>query len=136
MARILVLEDNWVFSNLICASLAEHGHETKACVDASSALAAFKLERFDLVIADIIIRKDGVLVADGGYSLISNIRSIKETQRRYIPIIAISGSVHNEGMQYLLVSAKGLGADVAMAKPFAPHQLIAQIETLLAAAPD
>lgn len=93
MAQILLLEDNLVFSQLICASLFEEGHEVVACVDATSAYDAFCGQRFDLVIADIIVRKDGQPVPDGGLSLISKVKRLCKVHNRKVPIIAISGAL-------------------------------------------
>lgn len=131
MAHILLLEDNLVFSQLICASLFEEGHEVVACVDATSAYDAFCGQRFDLVIADIIVRKDGQPVPDGGLSLISKVKRLCKVHNRKVPIIAISGAVHNYGMEYMLVLAGDMGAQAVLAKPFAPNQLIEKIDTLL-----
>lgn len=131
MAKILVLEDDPDLGELLSTSLEQAGHFPMLCPDATTALAQFLEFEFDLVVADIIVRKNGRPMPDGGLILISRIRNNAEASRRNVPIIAISGAIRNPGMENILTVAQTFGADAELAKPFAPGDLLACINRLL-----
>lgn len=120
MAQILLLEDDAALSWQIRSMLELEGHEVSCFKSAATALCHFEQNPVDLVITDLFIQRDGKYVQDGGISLISNIRQIKQSP---IPVIAISGSfgqMHAEGARS---TATTVGASALLAKPFHPDEL-------------
>jgi len=134
MANVLVLEDDPTLASFIQLSLEEDGHFVRVCTSAATALERFKQDRFDLVVSDIIIKEKGRPVADGGISLIWRIKQAARAEGRRVPVIAISGSYSNPGMQDILTTAETIGADKVLKKPFDPDDLLDAVRDLLAPA--
>ena len=122
MAHILVLEDDLDFGELLMLSLQDEGHHVVLHNTASEALTYLDATPVDLIIADILVRIDGELVADGGLKLISGVRQVRNL---WTPIIAISGAFegHPHSVQ-MQGSAKTVGASCTIAKPFTPEELL------------
>ncbi len=128
MVKILLMEDDDDFATVLSEVLAANGHTVRVCVTASEAMLLIAKERFDLLITDIIIRQDNKTVPDGGISLISRLRGALgwnlEPWMKEMPIIAISGAIHNQGLSDLLRISKDLGADMALGKPTDTDELL------------
>ncbi|WP_299848847.1 response regulator [uncultured Roseovarius sp.] len=134
MVDILLMDDDEDFTSVLDEALKNAGHKTTIARSASEALELIRLERFDLLIADLIVFKDKKSVPDGGISLISRLRGPTnrnlEPWARTMPIIAISGAIHNFGMTNILKVAQSLGADIALGKPTDTEDLLHAINTL------
>ncbi|MEO1139150.1 MAG: response regulator [Pseudomonadota bacterium] len=130
--KILILEDDPEFGALVSDSLQRAGYDTSLFSDVSKAIGVFESEDFDLVVADLIIKKEGVITSEGGLILTWRIREIAESKGITVPVIAMSGSVHHLGMQHALDTARHMGADEVMAKPFSPQDLLERVEKVLA----
>ncbi len=133
MAKILVLEDEKDFGNLLTKSLEQAGHSVTLTEDATEALATFQNNSFDFVVADLIVKKGDEFVADGGLLLISRIRQHTRASNSVLPIVAISGSTKYPGLGSVLKTAESLGANVSLEKPFHPNELLDLIDDLLPA---
>lgn len=131
MARVLVLEDDPDFSALLSDSLQRMGHDAYMFSNVSDAIDAFEKEAFDAVVADLIIFDPDQSAAEGGLVFIWRVREISTLKNIKVPVIAISGSVHHAGMQHALDTARHLGADHVLAKPFAPNELKDCIEFVI-----
>ena len=135
MAHILLMEDDKPFADLVADSLVGAGHEVVLASDGTDALELTEVIPFDLLITDIIVRRDGRARPDGGIFVIGKLRNEQfleqATKRSSIPIIAISGQMYNAGMADILFLANSVGADLVLAKPFEPAELIDSVETLL-----
>lgn len=123
MVKILVLEDDPEFSALLSDSLGRYGHDAYMCSNVADALDAFIKIPFDIVLADLIVLTHDHQAQEGGLILIWRIREIMELQKRHVPIIAMSGTIYHTGMQHALDTARHLGADYALPKPFPPNEL-------------
>ena len=134
MVDILLMDDDEDFTSVLEEALTNAGHETTIARSASEALEIIRFKKFDLLIADLIVFKDKQSVPDGGISLISRLRGPKnssfEPWVREMPIIAISGAIHNRGMSNILKIAQTLGADIALGKPTDTEDLLHAINTL------
>ena len=66
MARLLVVEDQTDVGDVLTEALRTHGFDVVTVGDATSARAALNAEKFDLMIADMVIpgRRDGELAND------------------------------------------------------------------------
>ncbi len=135
MAQILVMEDDPDFGSILLEVLEADGHEATLCVSATQAQAHIERSKYDLLITDLLVYQDQKPVADGGISLITWLRGATNYKRdpwmRKMPIIAISGAIHNQGMSKLLGISETVGADRTLAKPADLHELLNAIEELL-----
>jgi CheY-like chemotaxis protein len=124
MANILVVEDDVQVSNLFHGFLTRAGHSVVTVPNGNDAIRAFAQQSFDLIITDIFMpEKDGLEV----------IRELK-LQHPEIKIVAISGGGKTRAPIYL-ETAKKLGADETLDKPFELKHLIATVNKLLAPQP-
>ena len=119
MAKVLVIEDDDNFRELLCIMLQSAGHETVDAPDGTRGLAHVSVERPDLVITDLVMpEQEGI----------ETIQQIRELDGR-LPIIAISGMWGGEFEP--LDDAKLMGASVALHKPIARLDLLTEVSRLL-----
>jgi DNA-binding response OmpR family regulator len=116
MAKILIIDDDWMIRKLIVQMLSSAGHTTFEAPQGSIGLSLFRLERPSLVITDM------VMPDMEGFETMRKLRREAPDLR----IIAISGCAD----AYLTMAQK-LGANRVLAKPFHPRQLIAAVDDLL-----
>ena len=90
MANILVMEDDKEQLELLRRMLTRNGHSVVTTLDASEAYRTFCDRSFDLVVSDIVVRKEGVPFPDGGTTLIRRIRT--GMKGKNVPIIAVTGA--------------------------------------------
>ncbi len=115
MAKVLVVEDSKLLSNIIQASLKKLGHEISAAVSTGEdAIKKAEYKKPDLVLMDIVLegKMDGIQAA-------SQIRS-----RFNIPVIYLTG--HEE--EKFLERAKITEPFSYLIKPFRENELNAAIE--------
>ena len=122
MARLLVIEDEPNFRQLLCEMLRSGGHETIEAEDGVGGVQLVRRERPDLVITDII------MPGQEGIETIQQIREIDEA----LPIIAISG-MWGVGDFAPLEDAKLMGAAVALEKPIERSTILGEVQKLLLA---
>jgi CheY-like chemotaxis protein len=122
MTKVLVIEDDQLFRELLCAMLQSAGHETIEADDGNRGVQTLARERPDLVITDIVMPEQE------GIETIQQIREIDET----LPIIAISGMWGVDDFAPL-DDARLMGASVALPKPLERKTLLEEVSKLLAA---
>jgi CheY-like chemotaxis protein len=107
---VLVVEDDDLILQLLSRTLMQAGYNTTVASDGQAAMRAIDQHTFDFVITDIIMPG-----ADG-------LETILCTRRRQpqAKIVAMSG----DSNQLYLDDARGLGADIVLAKPFKPTELL------------
>lgn len=124
MSRILVIDDDKLFAQLITLFLQQRGHSVSFELDGREGLAKFKADDFDAVICDIVMPdREGI----------ETIREIRRLSQR-VAILAISGGlspVQTTPIDVLDV-AKMLGADVTLKKPFPLAELSMAVDRALA----
>jgi CheY-like chemotaxis protein len=124
MAKILVIDDDRLFVQLIVKTLEKNGHEAVGASDGLEGMKLFEKSAFDCVVCDLIMPNQ------------EGLETIK-TLRRIAPNLAIvaisggmpSGDIHNLD---LLDVAKTFGANAALKKPFQLPELSKLVEDLLA----
>ncbi|MBF0550493.1 MAG: response regulator [Deltaproteobacteria bacterium] len=120
MAKILVVDDDIDFREMLCFSLRKDGFDVSEASDGNQAIKLVGSESVDLVITDLIMpNKEGV-------ELIMELRRTMPG----IKIIAMSGGGRVSPESYLAV-ANALGADRTIAKPVFRDDLIKVISQLL-----
>jgi|LNFM01.2.fsa_nt_gb CheY-like chemotaxis protein len=119
-AQILLVDDEDMVRMQIRSSLELEGHQVREASNGREAIDMLNGYKPDLMITDILMpEKEGI-------------ETIMEVRQKYadIKIIAISGGVRTENMDFLKI-AKRLGADLALPKPFGRQQLLTLVNQLL-----
>ena len=118
--RILVIDDDEGITDSIARLLCTRGHAVTMVNDASRALEHLESSAFDLVITDIIM-----FGTDG-------IETIQVIRRQFpsMPVIAMSGG--GCGFLGCLKTARMLGANETLEKPFEDGALFETIDRALA----
>jgi CheY-like chemotaxis protein len=112
----LVVDDDESVRNFVREILQEHGFEVYVAEDGKTAASLYKKHAdFSLVVTDIL------MPAGDGIDFILKIRTGVGGAAQP-KIIAISGGGFIDAEEYL-ESARGLGADVTLEKPFSTHDL-------------
>ena len=120
MSAILVIDDDASVREVVSEMLRLEGHEVIIAENGRDAVPLLSARHIDLVITDLIMpEKEGI----------ETISEIRRTDSR-IPIIAISGGGRLGPGDYL-ETARYIGADATLAKPFARQELLATIDALL-----
>lgn len=133
MARILVMEDDEQQLELIRYMLTRAGHSVTSTIDATEAYCTFCNRSFDLVVTDIVVRKEGAPFPDGGTTLIRRIRT--GMTGKHTPIIAVTGARAMDHPRTI----QSVGAEwvsEVIRKPFEASQLLTAVDAALDAAGD
>ena len=120
MSRILVIDDDDTVRLSVRLALEDAEHQVDEAPDGAAGLERLKIQPADLVVTDIFMpEKEGL-------------ETIDEIRRDYpeIKIIAISGGGRIEPQDYL-ETARQLGADRALLKPFDIQLLVDTVDELL-----
>lgn len=121
--RLLVAEDHPVNRKLAVKLLEQYGHEVCTAADGAEALALLERETFDLVLMDVEMPEmDGIAATRA-------IRAKERPGAKRLPIIAMTAHAL-KGDRERFLSA---GMDAYVSKPFRGPDLIAVIESTLAA---
>jgi len=121
MSSILVVDDDTQVLDVMSEMLRLEGHSVSVAENGQQAVDQMRDAQFDLVITDLIMpEKEGL----------ETIADIRKT-RSDLPIIAISGGGRVGPMDYL-ETARFIGADATLAKPFGRQELITTVSDLLA----
>ncbi|KAA9130110.1 response regulator transcription factor [Microbacterium caowuchunii] len=115
-SRILVVDDDTALAEMIGIVLNTEGFETAFCADGSEAVGAFRAERPDLVLLDLM------LPGMDGIEICTRLRS-----ESGVPIIMLTARTDTADVVRGLES----GADDYIVKPFNPKELVARIRTRL-----
>ncbi|WP_433676675.1 MtrAB system response regulator MtrA [Microbacterium gorillae] len=115
-SRILVVDDDTALAEMIGIVLRTEGFETVFCADGSEAVQAFRDEKPDLILLDLMLPgMDGIEVC----------RRIRLESG--IPVIMLTARADTADV----VTGLEAGADDYMVKPFNPKELVARIRTRL-----
>ena len=115
-SRILVVDDDTALAEMIGIVLNTEGFDTVFCADGAEAVEAFRNERPDLVLLDLMLPgMDGIEVC----------RQIRAQSG--VPILMLTARSDTADV----VTGLEAGADDYMVKPFNPKELVARIRTRL-----
>lgn len=115
-ARILVVDDDAALAEMVGIVLEGEGFTPSFCADGAEALGAFRENKPDLVLLDLM------LPGFDGIEVCGQIR-----QESGVPIIMLTA----KGDATDVVAGLEAGADDYMVKPFNPGELVARIRTRL-----
>lgn len=122
MTKILLIDDDISFNEMLKQYLEYMGHEVVCAFDGKQGLSLFEQARPNLVITDIVMPD-----VDGMEFLFKTMDDITHFPCK---VIAISGGGRIGGKEYL-ETAKALGVDDTFEKPFRMADLLKCIEKLL-----
>lgn len=120
MARILLVDDDDLFRNMLRLTLAKMGHEVREARNGKEALKRLEEKPPDVVLTDIIMpEKEGLA-------------TIAELRRSHpeVKIVAMSGGGRINRLDYLQM-AKMMGAARVLPKPFSDEEVAAVLRELL-----
>jgi DNA-binding response OmpR family regulator len=120
MAKILVAEDERDIRDLITFTLNYAGHQVVAVANGEEAVEAALHEMPDMILMDVRMPKMT------GYEACQKIKSNREIQ--HIPIVFLSA----KGQEAEIRTGLNSGATEYLLKPFAPMELTARVNELLA----
>ncbi|MBD3380150.1 MAG: response regulator [Candidatus Omnitrophica bacterium] len=120
MPRILIIDDNKEFRDLLRAALEREGHTVEEAADGEEGIKAYKQSIPDLVVTDMIMP-----VKEGLETMI-------ELRKEYpdVKIIAVSGDGFEEPMTYLDGAELLGGALRTFVKPFNIEEFLQAVEEL------
>lgn len=121
MAKILLIEDDVQFREMLVHMLEQDGHSITTAGDGIEALKIVGHLSHDLIITDILMPN-----LDGAETIMQLFQMGSET-----PIIAMSGGRRSITAEFNLESARLLGVKAALAKPFSRADLRAAIAEAL-----
>lgn len=121
--NVLVIDDEESHASLVSRVFRKNGHDVAVAHSAEDGLAMFQDRSFDLVITDILMKGIGGIVG---------IDRIRETHPDTL-IIAMSAAYSEMSAEAALKSAREIGADALLPKPFALADLMATVSRLLEA---
>ncbi len=119
--KILVGEDSSIIINLTKNVLAFENYQMKAARNGQQVLDLLQKEDFDLILMDI-----SMPVLDGT-ACTKAIRNLEDPVKSKLPIIAISGNVHN----YTMDEFRKLGFDDFIQKPLDYDVVLATVKKFL-----
>jgi CheY-like chemotaxis protein len=122
MTRILVIDDDREVCVLLTRILAREGFDVVEADSGKVALARMREEPFDVVVTDI------VMPDTNGIEVITALRRSYPNTK----IVGISGGGQIKSSSYLEMASM-IGANVTLAKPFTPNELISAVATALSA---
>jgi len=118
--KILIIDDDDLVREYLVEVLRRAGYEVDSAPDGKAGVEACRGSNTDLVVTDIIMpEKDGI-------------ETIMDLRRENpgLKVMAISGGGRSEPESYL-ASARLLGADFTMSKPFFNQDFLSAVATLL-----
>ncbi len=117
MPKILIIEDDAAFCEMLQKFISKHGHEAVGSFTALDAKAKMKQMDFDLVLTDLR------LPDDDGITLLSDIKKINQN----IPVIVMTGYAEVG----TAVTAMKKGAFDYISKPFTPEEILMLISNAI-----
>ncbi len=119
MAKILIVDDETEFTEMVAFRLTKAGYEVSTAADGEDGLEKVRLGHPDLVLLDIWMPKMD------GYQVIQELKQVPETAR--IPIIFLTAST----LPQTLEKIKAAGAADYILKPFDPPALMDKLKAVL-----
>ena len=126
MARVLVVDDEPDIVLFAQVNLELNGHEVRTAADGEEALAAVEAERPDVMILDVMMPHLD------GWGVLERLKAHDDPEIRTIPVVMLTAldTDHDQ--------ARGgiEGAVRYLTKPFAPDDLVAALDEVLAGPPE
>lgn len=115
--KVLLVEDEKNFGMVLRDYLGMNGFDVVLCENGESGLQAFKENKFDLCVVDVMMPKKD------GFTLASEIRDLNKT----VPFVFLTA----RGMREDMIKGYKLGADDYITKPFDSEVLLLKLKAIL-----
>lgn len=116
---ILIAEDTSNVRRILVHILEQAGYQTVQAKDGSEALMLLGMQRFDLVLLDIM------MPGKDGYAVCQELRAQSKT--RSLPVVMVTA----RGSKEAVLQAVRSGADDYIVKPFTKEVLLGKVEKVL-----
>ena len=120
MARILLIDDDDPVRTMLRLLLTHHGHTVVEAANGREGMRLFQTGNTDLVITDLVMPEAE------GFEVLAELRK----NLPQVKVIVITGGVRGKTANFLEMALR-LGADKALAKPFAHAALLGAIDELI-----
>jgi len=114
--RVLVIDDDREFCDLLARFLRGEGFETDCVFDAAAGLERAVGDRYQIVLLDVMLGRAN------GFDVLRRIRAASA-----IPVLMLTGHAYDEHR----VRAASVGADGFLPKPVLPDQLAREVRRVL-----
>ena len=121
MPRILAVDDEPNIVRLIQVNLERQGYQVETANNGAQALEKIRLSRPDLLVSDVMMPEMD------GFELLSSIR--RDPALEDLPVIMLTAKAQDRDV----MEGYKRGADIYLAKPFNPLELITFVKRILAA---
>ena len=119
MSKILLIDDEFDFSDLTKTMLEFHDFDVSSLNDPIQVVEHIKNEKYDLIVTDLMMPNID------GFEVIRRVRELDDYKD--VPLFVLSAKVLNdEERKFLLQNNVHF-----LVKPFEPHGLVEQIQNLL-----
>jgi two-component system, OmpR family, response regulator len=115
--KILLVEDDQNFGDVLRSYLEMHDYEVELTTDGELGLAAFKKNKYDLVITDVMMPKKD------GFTLAKDIRQLDKE----VPMIFLTAKTLKEDV----LEGFKIGADDYITKPFNSEELLFRVKAVM-----
>ncbi len=115
--KILLVEDDQNFGDVLRSYLEMHDYEVELAVDGELGLAAYKKGSYDLVITDVMMPKKD------GFTLAKDIRALDKE----VPMIFLTAKTLKEDV----LEGFKIGADDYITKPFNSEELLFRVKAVM-----
>ncbi|MGD1950425.1 MAG: response regulator [Leptolyngbyaceae cyanobacterium] len=129
MATILIFDDNASLALQWRKGLETRDHYVCCCETLKNALAVANAIKPDIVVVDMMIRKDGKFVPEGGLTLLTCLNLKYSGSPKIIGVSGFKPGPYNKSTPLEL--AKRIGVDIALYKPISLELLLEAVEQLL-----
>ena len=115
--KILLVEDDKNFGDVLCSYLEMNDYDVILEMDGEAGLNRFQKDTFDLCIFDVMMpKKDGITLA----------KEVREMDQA-VPIVFLTAKTMKDD----IIKGFQAGADDYIPKPFAPEELLYRIQAIL-----
>lgn len=114
--KIMVVEDNEIYREMISKILIDEGHNVEAVSSGLVAIKKLKKQKYDMIFMDLFMPELD------GYNTTRNIRNINHCKN--LPIVALTSNKNKE----LIRKWATLGLTAYIAKPSTKHSILKTVE--------
>lgn len=117
--KILIVEDEVEFAGMMKIRLQLAGYDPAVVTDTQSGVNAVLQNGFRLIVLDLM------MPGGGGFALLEQIRSVRQSQR--LPVVIVTGKTLSSDVQAMVDTFK---VDAVFTKPYSPDRFVEKVRSL------